>query len=103
MVSSQSGVSDSPKPGCSGAITSNFAASVFMNGIQAAPLASWRTTSARPDPLRIRRMLQPRIVILEVTDSAMERVLVDAGVAVGRGAFNAHPGSKSIAPPTNYR
>ena len=32
MLSSQSGVSESPKPGCSGTITSNFCASSAMNG-----------------------------------------------------------------------
>ncbi len=61
MVSSQSGVSEAPKPGCSGTITSCRAARSAMYGSQPpAPPAPCRIRSGRPAPPRIRVMLQPR-------------------------------------------
>ncbi len=60
MLSSQSGVSDAPKPGCSGTIRSYFSASMSMNGSQrGTPVAPCRNSSGSPLPLRIMRMRQP--------------------------------------------
>ena len=79
MLSSQSGVSDSPKPGCSGAMTSNFCASCCMNGRTLAPDAPCKTTSGLPAPPRISRMRQPRTASTDVEKSAMAEAWRFAG------------------------
>src|SRR5262245_5362061 len=67
MVSSQSGVSDAPKPGCSGTITSHLSASERMKGSQApAPLAPCRIMSGCPAPPRISLTLQSLTAIVDV-------------------------------------
>ncbi len=67
MVSSHSGVSDSPKPGCSGAITSNFFASRAMQGSQIpTPPPPCRKSIGAPEPPRMSRMRHPSIDIIEV-------------------------------------
>src|SRR5262245_5804195 len=64
MVSSHAGVSDWPKPGCSGTITSNFFASLAMAGSQMpAPPPPCRNKSGAPVPPRTRRMRQSPIMI----------------------------------------
>ncbi len=87
MVSSQSGVSESLKPGCCGTITSNFAASDCMNGSQApAPLAPCRNSSGGPEPPRISLMLQPRTAIVVVACSAISSPCLGAGSYHGDAA-----------------
>ena len=66
MVSSHGGVSEPPKPGCSGTITSNVAASRAMKGSQIpAPPPPWRKSIGLPEPPRMTRMRQSRIEIVE--------------------------------------
>src|SRR6188508_3749771 len=63
MLSSQSGVSEVPKPGWSGTITSKCRDSRSMNGIQAeTPSAPCRYNSGAPCPPRMILILQPLTV-----------------------------------------
>src|SRR5260221_7592046 len=71
MLSSQSGVSEAPKPGCSGASTSWRAARSARKGNQPAPPPPCRNSSGRPVPPRISVMLQPRTEILVVVGSVI--------------------------------
>src|SRR4029453_151494 len=108
MVSSQSGVSDAPNPGCSGTITSNLSASDRMNGSQApAPLAPCRIMSGGPAPPPLCLMLQPLPAIVDVVWPAIlphllaepafqrpasyiasERLQIAAGASIMNQAFS---------------
>jgi hypothetical protein len=58
MLAGEGGVSEPPKPGCSGTISSKVSASLSMNGSQAdAPRAPCRKIIGAPLPPRIRRVL----------------------------------------------
>src|SRR5271154_6069390 len=84
MLSSHSGVSDSPKPGCSGAMTSNFSASCCMTGRTVAPDAPCKTTSGMPAPPRISRLRQPRTASTDVEKSTMGQAWRFAAMASRR-------------------
>ena len=65
MVSSHSGVSEAPNPGCSGASTSNRLANSAMQGSQMpAPPPPCSMSIGLPAPPRIRRMRQSPIAII---------------------------------------
>src|SRR5688572_7598637 len=100
MLRIQGGLSEAPKPGCSGTITSKLLDSVSKNGSQPGrPLAPCRKTSGGPEPPRSIRTLMSRTLCFDSRPGmpCSPRTARRNLPACGLNARAIHPGCHSMA------